>query len=79
MCDCSKFSLLAVITEATKNSSQSYCIDFKVTLLYLGKTALPSILDYHYQYAKWMVSAWLDLIDNRSLTYSASRHHLHRY
>jgi len=34
MCDWYKFSLLAVITEATKNSSQSHCIDFKVILLY---------------------------------------------
>lgn len=34
MCDWYKFSLLAVIKEATKNSYQSHCIDFRVILLY---------------------------------------------
>ena len=33
-CDWYKFSLLAAITEATENSSQSQCICFKVKPLY---------------------------------------------
>jgi len=35
ICDCYQFFLLVVITKGRKNLSQSYCIDFKVILLYL--------------------------------------------